>query len=58
MSTWAIIAIFVFVLGIILGNIFLLRQSAKHTFPKVKKDNNKAFDDDDDDGDGDDRPKS
>ncbi|MFT4995180.1 MAG: regulatory protein YycI of two-component signal transduction system YycFG [Paraglaciecola sp.] len=49
MSTWAIIAIFVFVLGIILGNIMLLKQSAKHKFPEVKKDNNEAFDDNDDD---------
>lgn len=49
MSTWAIIAIFVLVLGIILGNILLLKHSAKHKFPGVKKDNNKAFDNEDDD---------
>jgi hypothetical protein len=53
MSTWAIVAIFVFVLGIILGNIMLLKHSAKHKFPTVNRDNNKNFDDEDND-----QPKS
>jgi uncharacterized membrane-anchored protein YhcB (DUF1043 family) len=54
MSTWAIVAIFVLVFGIIIGNLLLLKQSAKYKMPEVKKDNNKAFDDDEDD----DWPKS
>ena len=48
MNTWVIVAIFVLVLGLILGNILLLKQSAKYKFPTVKKDNNDAFDDKDD----------
>ena len=48
MNTWVIVAIFLLVLGMILGNIFLLKQSAKHKFPTVKKDNNANFDDEDD----------
>ena len=52
MSTWGIIGIFILVFGIIVGNLLLVKQSAKQKMPEVKKDNNKAFDEEDDD-----RPK-
>lgn len=49
MNIWIVVAIIVLVLGFILGNILLLRQSAHSKMPKVTKDNNKNFDDEDDD---------
>jgi hypothetical protein len=48
MNIWIVVAIIVIVLGFILGNIFLLQQSAKAKLPKPSKDNNKNFDDEDD----------
>lgn len=34
MNTWIAVAIIIFVLGIILGNILLLKESAKSKFEK------------------------
>lgn len=34
MSTWAVVALIIFVLGMILGNIMLLKYSAKSKFEK------------------------
>lgn len=48
MNIWMVVGIIVVVLGFIIGNIFLLRQSADTKLPKVNKDNNKNFDDEDD----------
>jgi uncharacterized membrane protein HdeD (DUF308 family) len=42
---WLII---IMVLGIIIGNILLLKQSANMRLPKVTKDNNKKWDEEDD----------
>ncbi|GAC32017.1 DUF2897 family protein [Paraglaciecola polaris] len=47
MNIWIVVGIIVVVLGFILGNIFLLQQSAKTKLPKPTKDNNDNFDDDD-----------
>lgn len=34
MSTWAVVALIIFVLGMIFGNIMLLKYSAKSKFEK------------------------
>ena len=49
MSIWLALVIGLIALGLIVGNILLLRESAKRPFPKVSKDNNANFDDDDED---------
>jgi uncharacterized membrane-anchored protein YhcB (DUF1043 family) len=42
---WLFIAL---VLGVIVGNILLLKQNAKMKLPKTKKNNNANWDDEDD----------
>ncbi|MBU3006060.1 DUF2897 family protein [Paraglaciecola arctica] len=44
MSIWFLVAIIVLVLGLIIGNILLLKQSANQELPKPKKDNNASYD--------------
>ncbi|MEP1445121.1 MAG: DUF2897 family protein [Paraglaciecola sp.] len=44
MNIWLLVAIIVLVLGLIIGNILLLKQSAKQTLPKPKNDNNASYD--------------
>jgi F0F1-type ATP synthase assembly protein I len=49
MQTWHIILIVVFVFGIILGNILLLRSTANTKMPVIKKkDTNEQKENDDD----------
>lgn len=47
MSAWVILIIVV-VLGLIVGNILLLKDSANMKLPKSKQNNNANWDDDDD----------
>jgi uncharacterized protein YneF (UPF0154 family) len=44
MSIWIVVVIFVLVLGLIIGNILLLKQSANQKLPKPNKDNNASYD--------------
>jgi uncharacterized membrane protein YqgA involved in biofilm formation len=44
MSTWIVVVIITLVLGFIIGNILLLKQSANQKLPKVNKDNNASYD--------------
>jgi len=44
MNTWIVVAIIVLVLGLIIGNILLLKQSASQKLPKPNKDNNASYD--------------
>jgi hypothetical protein len=44
MNIWIVVAIIVLVLGLIIGNILLLRQSANQTLSKPTKDNNASYD--------------
>lgn len=48
MNIWIAIIICLLVLGLIVGNLLLLKDSAKRPLPKVKKDNNANYDKDDD----------
>lgn len=47
MSEWVWLII-VIVLGLVVGNILLLKHSANMKLPKPKHDNNKNWDDEDD----------
>lgn len=47
MNEWAWVIVIVS-FGIIVGNLLLLKDSAKMKFPKPSKDNNKNWDDEDD----------
>lgn len=44
MSIWIVVAIITLVLGLIFGNILLLKQSATQKLPKPNKDNNASYD--------------
>ena len=44
MNIWIVIVIIVLVLGLIIGNILLLKQSASQKLSKVSKDNNASYD--------------
>lgn len=44
MNIWIVIVIIVLALGLIIGNILLLKQSANQTLPKTNKDNNASYD--------------
>ena len=44
MSIWIVVMIITLVLGLIIGNILLLKQSANLKMPKVSKDNNASYD--------------
>lgn len=44
MNIWIVVIIIVLVLGLIIGNILLLKQSANQSLSKVKKDNNASYD--------------
>jgi hypothetical protein len=44
MNIWIVVVIFVLVLGLIIGNILLLKQSANQQLPKPNKDNNSSYD--------------
>ena len=44
MNIWIVVLIIALVLGLIIGNILLLKQSANQELPKVKKDNNASYD--------------
>lgn len=44
MSIWMIVVIIALALGLIIGNILLLKKTANHPLPKVKKDNNASYD--------------
>lgn len=48
MNIWLAIVIILIVLGLIVGNILLLKESAKRPLPKVTKDNNAHYDKDED----------
>jgi hypothetical protein len=39
-----VVVIITLVLGLIIGNILLLKQSASQKLPKVNKDNNASYD--------------
>jgi F0F1-type ATP synthase assembly protein I len=47
MQAWHIVLIIIFVFGIILGNILLLRSTANTKMPKIKKKETKYDDDED-----------
>ncbi|MDN4501355.1 DUF2897 family protein [Alteromonadaceae bacterium BrNp21-10] len=49
MSTWIVVVIFIVVLGIIFGNIMILKDTAKTKMPslKDKTDNNAKWDEED-----------
>lgn len=49
MQTWHIVLIIIFVLGIIAGNILLLRSTANTKMPEIKKRADKETDDEDSD---------
>jgi uncharacterized membrane protein YqgA involved in biofilm formation len=44
MNIWIVVVIIVLALGLIIGNILLLKQSANQALPKVSKDNNASYD--------------
>jgi uncharacterized membrane protein YqgA involved in biofilm formation len=44
MSIWIVVVIIALALGLIIGNILLLKQSANQKMPKVSKDNNESYD--------------
>ena len=44
MNIWLAVVIILIVLGVIIGNILLLKESAKRPMPKVNKDNNAHYD--------------
>lgn len=44
MNIWIVVAIIAVVLGFIIGNILLLKQSANQKLPKPTKDNNTSYD--------------
>jgi uncharacterized membrane-anchored protein YhcB (DUF1043 family) len=44
MNIWIVVAIIALVLGLIVGNILLLKQSAKQKLPTPTKDNNASYD--------------
>jgi uncharacterized membrane protein YqgA involved in biofilm formation len=44
MNIWVVVAIIALALGLIIGNILLLKQSANQKLPKVSKDNNASYD--------------
>jgi|TARA_B110000908_G_C10175620_1_gene413091 uncharacterized membrane protein YqgA involved in biofilm formation len=44
MNIWVVVAIIALALGLIIGNILLLKQSANQKLPKVIKDNNASYD--------------
>ncbi|MEP1384209.1 MAG: DUF2897 family protein, partial [Paraglaciecola sp.] len=44
MNIWIIVAIIVLVLGLIIGNILLLKQSVNQKLSKPTKDNNESYD--------------
>jgi uncharacterized protein YneF (UPF0154 family) len=44
MSIWIVVIIIALALGLIIGNILLLKQSANQEMPKVSKDNNDSYD--------------
>jgi hypothetical protein len=46
MNTWAVMGIIILVMGIIVGNLMLIKHSAKQPFPTSKKDNNASYDKD------------
>ena len=48
MNIWLVIVICLIVLGVIVGNLLLLKDSAKQPLPKVNKDNNANYDKDED----------
>ena len=45
---WMMIIIGLLVLGLIVGNLLLLKDTAKRPLPKVTKDNNANYDKDED----------
>jgi uncharacterized protein YneF (UPF0154 family) len=47
-NIWLAVVIILIVLGMIIGNLLLLKQSAKRLMPKVNKDNNVHYDKDED----------
>jgi hypothetical protein len=46
MNIWLASIIILIILGVIIGNILLLKESAKRPLPKVTKDNNAHYDKD------------
>lgn len=46
---WIMIIVGLLVLGLIVGNLLLLKDTAKRPLPKVTKDNNANYDKDEDD---------
>ena len=44
MSTWAVVMMIALAMGLIIGNILLLKQSANLKMPKVSKDNHASYD--------------
>jgi uncharacterized membrane-anchored protein YhcB (DUF1043 family) len=48
MNIWIVALIIALVMGLIIGNILLLKQSANQKLPKSSKDNNAAWDKDED----------
>ncbi|MFT2090676.1 DUF2897 family protein [Paraglaciecola sp. 2405UD69-4] len=44
MNIWIVVVIITLVLGLIIGNILLLKQSANQKLSKPSKDNNKSYD--------------
>ena len=44
MSIWIVVVIITLALGMIIGNILLLKQSANQKLPKPNKDNNASYD--------------
>lgn len=44
MNIWIVVGIIALAMGLIVGNILLLKQSANQKLPKVTKDNNASYD--------------
>jgi uncharacterized membrane protein YqgA involved in biofilm formation len=44
MDTWIVVLIIALALGVIVGNVLLLKKSANQVLPKVSKDNNASYD--------------
>lgn len=44
MSIWLVVVIIALVLGLVIGNILLLKQTANQKLPKPNKDNNASYD--------------
>jgi hypothetical protein len=44
MNIWLVVLIIALVMGLIIGNILLLKQSANQKLPKPTKDNNASYD--------------